>query len=54
MDGLGWRFMRAQIPQILLQPFKEVDGKPEVGSRNYLTITSYLQYTKMPQKKMTI
>jgi hypothetical protein len=43
-----------QIPQILLQQFKEVDGKPEVGSRNFLKIASYLQYTKMPQKKMII
>jgi hypothetical protein len=46
--------VREQIPQILLQQFKEVDSKPEVGSRNFLKIASYLQYTKMPQKKMII
>jgi len=50
MDGLGWRFMRAQIPRILLQPFEEVDGKPEVGfeklSYNYFILTIHQNASK--------
>jgi hypothetical protein len=46
--------MRAQALQILLPPFKEVYVKPEVGSRSFLTITSYLQYTTISPKRMII